>query len=290
MKFIFCADLHLRADRPRCRIDNNWIETQRRQLEMIASTAVKYKLPVVICGDIFHTAQVPDYIKTMFLKEFYDTRIYILAGNHDLPHHSWTRVNYSSFGILWQMRGQNNVHDLEYFGSYSHYGQPVVESGKDCLFIHELVFNSVKSIPPNVQAFTISEIFKAYPEYKWIFSGDNHRGFWSQYKGKNFIMAGSMNRQAIDMKDYEPRIWIVDTDKGSIDSEVIPDDVNMLVEDEYIKESDNRKERLAAFIEQIKSSKNISLDYIQNIEDALKTNDLSDLTKDIVHELIRGNL
>ena len=35
MKLIVTADWHLRATRPRCRTDENWIETQRNALVQI---------------------------------------------------------------------------------------------------------------------------------------------------------------------------------------------------------------------------------------------------------------
>ena len=41
MKGIITADLHLRADRPRCRLDEDWMETQRKALETVIKIAIE---------------------------------------------------------------------------------------------------------------------------------------------------------------------------------------------------------------------------------------------------------
>lgn len=289
MKFILCADLHLRPDRPRCRKDEDWVDTQLLQLNYIANTARLHKLPVVVCGDIFHKSQVPDYIKTMFLRAFDGVNIHILAGQHDLPYHSWDRVDSSSFGILWQMRGVININSILSLGSYAHFGQEIERNkNSNCLFIHELVFNSLKDIPPNVRAATARNLVEIYPGYKYIFCGDNHHGFITEVKGTTIIMAGCMNRQATNFRDYEPKIWIIDTEKNTIENEFIPDPLENLVDDEVLKEYDNRKERIGAFVEQVKGAKSISLDFEENVKEAMKENDFSKSEVSMIQELMEG--
>ena len=282
MKFILCADLHLRADRPRCRKDNDWLLTQSKQLQFISNQARENICPILIAGDIFHTAQVPDILKSIFTEVFNDIKVYAIAGQHDLPWHSWEKLKYSSFGVLLSSRRIR-----EPLCDYAHYNKDFVHNDDDVLVIHDLIFESEKQIPPNVKAKTAKETLNSNKSYKWILCGDNHHGFHFEEKGRHVIMAGCMNRQAADMKDYIPCIWLIDTDTDMVTQIPIPDDVEM-VEDEYIKEAHEREDRIASFIETIKGTKKISLDYMENVKSAMTSNNFSIKEEQIILELLEG--
>ena len=280
MKFILCADLHLRVDRPRCRKDEDWIETQRQQLFFIKKEAFNNNCPVLIAGDIFHTSQVPDILKTMFQTIFSGLEVYAIAGQHCLPWHSWGKVFSSSFGVLLT---SGIIKEPKF--DFAHYNEQIVKNGSDILVIHDLIFESEKQIPPNVKAKTAKEVLNSNKSYKWILCGDQHHSFHFEEKGRHVIMAGCMNRQAADMKDYVPRIWLIDTDADLVTQIPIPDDVEM-VDDEYLVKAEDRADRISAFIETIKGTKKISLDYIENIKTAMEENKFTRLEKNILHELL----
>jgi hypothetical protein len=288
MKFILCADLHLRVDRPRCRKDNDWLLTESEQLQFISNQARDNVCPILIAGDIFHTAQVPDILKTMFQRAFYGRKIYAIAGQHDLPHHSWGKVMSSSFGVL---MGSDTIESPVFFGcdcaNYNGAITSVDTMDSDILVIHDLVFESEKQIPPNVKAKTAKELLVSNKSYKWILCGDIHSGYHFEEKGRHVIMAGCMNRQAADMKDYTPRIWLIDTDTDEVVYIPIPDDVEM-VDDEYLVKAEDRADRIASFIETIKGTKKISLDYIENVKSALTSNNFSIKEEQIILELLEG--
>ena len=280
MKFIFCADLHLRADRPRCRKDDDWMKTQEEQLRFISKEAFNNKCPILIAGDIFHTSQVPDVLKTIFQHVFNGFEVYAIAGQHCLPWHSWDKVFSSSFGVL---LSSGTIKEPPF--DFAHYGEEIVSNDSDILVIHDLIFESEKQIPPNVKAKTAKEVLNSNKSYKWILCGDNHHGFSFEEKGRVVLMAGCMNRQAADMKDYIPRIWLIDTDKELITTIPIPDDVEM-VDDEYLVKAEDRADRISAFIETIKGTQKISLDYIENVKSAMEENEFTKIEKNIIFELL----
>ena len=115
MKMLITADWHLRADRPRCRTDEDWMQTQENTLRQIADYANEYGVPVVIIGDLVNTPQVTDRVKSMFLKfcNQIQERVYLLAGNHDLPYHSWENRESSTFGILDELMERGGVQSLD---------------------------------------------------------------------------------------------------------------------------------------------------------------------------------
>lgn len=276
MKIIYCSDLHLREDRPICRTDEDWIETQLKQLKFIANTAKKHSAIVLIGGDIFHRSQVPDYIKNMFINTFNGLKVYAIAGQHDLPWHMLSKIDQSSFGVL---RNTGVVQDPVFCG-YAHYGeQPSIKM--DMVVIHESIFATDKDCPPGMKAFTAVEIFDKYPA-KWILSGDIHHGFCERQQGRHLIMGGCMNRQASDMIDYEPKIWFIDTDTDGVKPILIPDDVSM-VTDIHIQNKEEREDRITAFVTSIKESKTVSLDFELNVELAIKND--SELPEGVVNKI-----
>ena len=282
-KFIFTADWHIRPDRPICRIDEDWIETQEEQLYFITQQCAKYNCPLIIGGDIFHIPQVSDKLKNMVMDYILRQETYVIAGNHDLPYHSWKNVSESSFGVLFK---SGVIKDLLDFGAFAHFGNNMAGYKDEIVFIHESIFASASDCPPNMKAKTAEEILEEYPDAKWILCGDIHRSFHYKKRDRHVIMAGCLNRQAADYKDYTPVIWFIDTDNNIVEKIEVPDDANMLT-DNHIKARDEKEERIVAFVELIRNSKEISLDFVENVKKALLENiDVDQDIVDIVNKLM----
>jgi hypothetical protein len=197
-------------------------------------------------------------------------------------YHSWDKVKFSSFCLLLRAK---KIKEPKF--DYAHYGEEIISNGSDILVIHDLVFESEKQIPPNVKAKTAKELLNSNKSYKWILCGDVHSGYHFEEKGRHVIMAGCMNRQAADMKGYAPRIWLIDTDTDEVVYIPIPDDVEM-VDDEYLVKAEDRADRIASFVETIKGTKKISLDYMENVKSAMTSNNFSIKEEQIILELLEG--
>jgi hypothetical protein len=287
MKFIFTADIHIRPDRPKARLDENWFQTQKLQLEFISGIVSGRRCPLVICGDIFHKPVVPEIYKNLFVDIFRDQTLYVIPGQHEIPEHLWKNIDESSFGVM--MR-HSNFKLVDSLGRYEIYGDKNLQGADTGLyFFHKLIFPDEKSLPPTDKAMTASQLLKEYPNAKWIFCGDQHHGFHYEERGRHVVMAGCMNRQKSDMIDYDPKIWFIDTEKEIVESILIPDDRNM-VTDSHIKEKKEREGRLSAFIETVKgSSRGMSLDFRDNVEKAIELNtlELTDEQIKIIEELMK---
>ena len=90
MRFIACADLHLRQDKPRCRQDEDWLGFQESRLNIIAEYANENDCPIFIAGDLFNKPIVSEEIINMFIDfcKKVNNGVYAIAGNHDLLYHS----------------------------------------------------------------------------------------------------------------------------------------------------------------------------------------------------------
>lgn len=292
MKILISADWHLRADRPRCRTDEDWENSQEIILSQIAQIANDNDVDVYIGGDLLHTPQVPSRIISMFLRfsAQVNRRVFVIAGNHDLSYHSWNTVSTSSFGIIQEIikKGESNINTPGELGEWAHFDQPFTGENNGIRFIHRLVFPSAKDLPPNVDACLASELLQEFPDSKWIFTGDYHHSFHYEKNGRHVVNPGCINRQAADMIDYNPSVYLVDTDAGLVEMMSLNDPLEY-VTDEYLRVEEEREERIAAFVETVRTSGDVSLDFAANIEKALLVSkDMAPEDKNMVRLLMEG--
>ena len=291
MKCVITADWHIRSNLPRCRKDENWYETQEKALEQIRSFANEKKCPVFVVGDIFHSiGDTNFYCIQMIQKMARRTRegLYVLAGNHDLLHHSSENLDRSAIGVLLRSKGvlkikdyfiENEIEDFS-AGNFD-------EETKDAeiIFKHVLCFPDMKSLPPNVDALTAKDLLEEYPKAKWIFTGDYHKNFHYEKNGRHVVNPGCLLRQAVDFKNYQPGFYFVDTEKNIVEFNPIIDEEEF-IDDSYILREKEKEQRIEAFANKIGEVESVSLDYSENVKKALLTSGLSEELTETINELM----
>lgn len=294
MKLIVTSDWHLRATRPRCRTDENWIETQRNALAQIKKISVEKNAPVFVVGDLFHSNSDTSFECIQLVQSLADElgELYILAGNHDLPYHSSENINKSAIGIL---LNSNNIASIREFNlwvlnhkdvtcSCSNFDE-VDDKDAEIVFKHTLVFPDLKSLPPNVDAITAKELLEEFSNAKWIFTGDYHRNFHYEKNGRHVVNPGCLLRQASDMKNYKCGVYYVDTDENIVEFVPIIDNESF-VDDSYILKQEEREERIESFVDKLSDTKNVSLDFVDNVQKAMLENNFGFEIKTVVEELM----
>jgi DNA repair exonuclease SbcCD nuclease subunit len=281
MKAIITADWHIRSDRPRCRLDEDWIETQRQIIEFIVKEAEKRNCDLYHVGDFFNTPRQPEELVNMIIDELQreGSTNFIMPGNHDLAYHSYSNIDRSSYGVL-----TRSFPELSKIDDFIHRGF----MDKTILFIHTLTFPNKKEqivIKGNPIGTTAEDLLEKYPDYKYIFTGDYHKHFHFHYEkdGRHVINPGCINRQKADMIDYKPGIYYVDTDTDEIEFIELPDKADM-VTDEYIKNEKERDERISSFVEKVLKNEKMSFDFISNLKSKLP--ELSGEDKNILMEVL----
>lgn len=289
MRLIITADWHLRATLPRCRVDNDWYETQKRAVEQVKNIAVAKKSSVAIIGDIFHSNSDTSFrtiqIVQDFAKELAKEKLkcYILAGNHDLIYHSTSNINKSAIGILFN---SENIYPISSLGddvSAPNFDEAV--ENKKFVFRHILCFPNVKSLPPNVDAVTASELLAETPKAKYVFTGDYHHNFHYEKNGRSVINPGCLLRQASDMKDYQCGVYFVDTEERIVSFVPIIDN-ELFVDDSYILKQNERTERIESFVDKLQNSELVSLDFVENVKSFMVQNKLEKELVLVVEELL----
>lgn len=281
---IITADWHIRNTKPRCRIDEDWIETQKKALNQVAEICKNKKASLMIIGDIFHSNSDTSFECINMIQNLSNRigGIYILAGNHDLLYHSSANIHKSAIGILLQSENVFKIKD--YSDEFSAYNFDEERKEMPYMFIHTLTIPS-KDKSEFIECETPESLLEKYPRAKWIFTGDYHKNFVYENKGRYVINSGCLIRQVSDMKNYQCGVYYVDTDKEIIEFIPIIDDEE-LVDDEYITIRDEREERIENFVNKLKDVESVSLDFIDNIEKALLVNKIDDKLKDCIKELI----
>lgn len=289
-KFICTADWHIRATRPRCRIDEDWMQTQRKALQQLVKIAKEKEAPVFVVGDLFNSNSDTTFECIQMVQQTADQlgELYVLAGNHDLPYHSSENIEKSAIGVLLNSQNifsiKNYMEQLLYNFSAGNFDE---EDNKvaEIVFKHVLCFPDVKSLPPNVDALTAKDLLSEFKNAQWIFTGDYHHNFHYEKNGRHVINPGCLLRQASDFKDYECGVYYVDTENEIVEFIPIIDN-EQFVDDSYILKQEEREERIEKFVDKLKDTKNVSLDFIDNVHKAIAANKLSEEMINMLEELL----
>ena len=281
MKLILSADLHLRAQKPRCRLgtDEEWIETQMAALRFIRETAKDRGAVdgVWVIGDLFHTPAVPLHFLNRVLEWVLEDPLplFILAGNHDLPYHRAALAGRSGYGSLVALAGMDEpfvrLLKNETRGvSGADAGEEPSNPEAEILCLHRLVVDD-PSLRKLLGAVHPQDVLDEYPKARWIFTGDYHQ--WVDWEeegtGRRLVNPGCLLRQAADLKDYQPSIAFVDTEVGTVERILVPDAAE-LVTDEYLRREEERSSRIGAFVESIQRAGRVSLSFLENLDEALR--------------------
>lgn len=291
VKFVCTSDWHIRSNLPRCRKDENWYKTQENALEQIRTFANEKRCPIFVVGDIFHSnSETNFYCIQMIQKMARRTRegLYLLCGNHDLIFHSSENLDRSAIGVLLRSNKIKKIkdyfieNDIEDF-SAEDFDKETEDA--EIIFKHVLCFPDMKSLPPNVDAYTAKDLLEEYPSAKWIFLGDMHKNFHYEKNGRHVVNPGCLLRQAVDFKNYKPGFYYVDTDTNTVEFNLIIDSEEF-IDDSYILREKEKEERIEAFANKVGEVENVSLDYSENVKNAMLSSDLSKELKETIEELM----
>lgn len=287
-KFIVTGDWHLRSQLPRCRKDENWIGTQKKALNQICVFAIDKKCDVMVTGDIFDSQSATSFEIIQLVQNFakklkkYNLGLYVIFGNHDLLYHSSENIKKSAVGILLQTE---NIFPISVFENVSAPNFDEEDVNCEYMFKHVLCFPDMKSLPPNVDAFTAKELLEKFDRCNYLFLGDMHKNFHYEKNGRHVVNPGCLLRQAVDFKNYNPGFYYVDTENEKVEWLKIIDSEEF-VDDSYILKEKEKEERIEAFASKLKETKDISLDFISNVEKSIEQNKISDDLKFTIEELI----
>lgn len=293
MKILLTADWHIRGDRPRCRIDEDWIESQRQDIQAVLDIARREKVDEAwVLGDLFHQPRAATEAVNMVLVGLKDLRevcpVYILPGNHDLPYHDYGNLEQSSLGIVLksfpELRTREEPRGLTI--AAAPFGLDPVDPHADVWATHQLTFENDETKPPMAGGKIAQDLLDEAPGVHIVVTGDYHRGYvYTGADGRRVITPGCLNIQAADMVDYKPRVYIWDTATDQIDAHYLPINSVSIVTD-YLAAEKERDERMDRCLEVATAAASVALSFTDNLKAAAEGPETAPGVKGIINEIL----
>jgi DNA repair exonuclease SbcCD nuclease subunit len=250
MRYVCCADLHLRPDKPPCRVESpeEWVDNQLRKLSFILEFAAKNHATVLVAGDVCHRATGwPSWFFSRVIDIFKawpeaSVSVYTIPGQHDLPYHQLSQLDRSNLGVLlssgavkectaWGLMGLAWGEDLQLVGFA--WGEDLqAEKGASIAMAHLMVLKSKKDAvyPGQVESAAMAtDLLKRFPNYNLIVTGDNHQPFAAQYEGRWLVNPGSMTRQRTT-ETHSPGFYLYDDATNMVERIPLPHDPNAVTD------------------------------------------------------------
>ena len=286
MKILITADWHVRGERPLCRTDEDWIESQRKTIAQIREAFFHNGCEQIwILGDLFDAPRCATAAVNMLigeLKKFPQNSVKILCGNHDLKDHNYNNLEECSIGTLKKIF--EDVPDVvanDGIGSMSVSAKPFalddLQSNADVICTHQLTFPNEKARPMPGCGVLAQDLLDRWENAEIIFTGDYHHGYiykedWDTLPGRYVVTPGCINIQKADELDYEPFVIVWDT-KSNIDDynfcKVYLDPQREFCTRDHIEAREQKEVQLAEVVETIKGGTEITLDFDSNLSAAV---------------------
>ena len=235
MRYVCCADLHLRPDKPPCRTESpeEWVDNQLRKLSFILEFAANHSAQVLIAGDVCHRATGwPSWFFARVIATFkaWPVSVFVTPGQHDLPYHQLSQLKRSNLGVLLEAGAVvDNMRGVAGFA----WGEDIQqEEASDAVLAvaHLMVLKSKKdaAYPGQVElAAMAKDLLKRFPEYDLVVTGDNHQPFAEKYRRQWLVNPGSMTRQRTT-ETHTPGFYFYED--GNVERVILPHDPNVVTD------------------------------------------------------------
>ena len=287
---ILCSDIHLRDSSPICRTDD-FIETQTRKLKWLSDLQEKYNVPILCGGDLFNYHKPSPWLLGYALRNL-PNGIICVPGQHDLPAHSLENIEKSGIQVLSDAEKIrliiNPMNDFVAVGHHEVIGFPWgVDWNMDCdalkiALIHYGVYESKPHYPgAEVSGGSAKLVLDKLYDYDLVVSGDNHLSFTYTSGKRILVNPGSFMRTTASQIDHEPSVYLWDAKSNLVERVYVPIEKGVISR-EHIEETQERDERLDAFISQLKPSAELTVNFKDNLKSHIAMNKVSKEVSNLV--------
>jgi DNA repair exonuclease SbcCD nuclease subunit len=281
---ILCADLHLREDTPICRIDD-FQQAQWKKLMYIKTLQQQFDCPVLCSGDVFQHWKPSPYLLSKII-EHLPKNFYTVYGNHDMPQHNIELIQKSGIFTL-EMAGSISINIPKGMQFLSYGTLPFTENSEffddDILIWHKMTYH--KELPyPGCKESSAIQLLKKYPRFNLIVTGDNHKPFVVNYRGRLLVNPGSMTRQRAS-ETHKPRVYLWYAKTNSVEPIYLPCEENVISR-EHIEIIEKRNKRIEAFIQSIDNDIEVTINFEENLKRFEKKNNIRKTIMNIIYKAI----
>lgn len=281
---ILTADWHLREDTPPCRTDD-FEKAQWNKIRQIERLQIKHECGILHAGDLFHHWKPsPNLISTVILNM--PQEFYTVAGQHDLPQHNMDLVEKSGLYTLVTAKVINWIREAGNFGQSVGY----VFSFGEFLNIerrvgvwHHFVWNGKDKPWFDCNEVTAREVLKENPSFDLIVTGDYHRPFTYEYKGRLLVNCGCLTRQVADYHNHQPRVWLWNAKTNTVQPHFLEIEEDVINRD-HIEMKATIDNRMEAFISRLDSEWEVGVSFESNLKRFLSKNKIRKSVVDLVYK------
>lgn len=279
---ILTSDWHLRDTVPACRTDN-YEEAQWRKVYHISLMQKAFGCPVLHAADLFHHWKPSPYLIAKAL-EWMPDMFYTIYGNHDLPQHNLELAEKCGIYAL-HAADKVSILDGVHWG-YKPDGDISFEiKGRKILVWHTMTYQG--KVPyPGCTDTPAAGLLRKYKEYDLILTGHNHQQFVEHHEGRVLLNPGAIFRQESDEAEFEPKIWFYYADTNEVIAHVIPHEKGVVSRPENVVKTDERNNRIDAFISKLDDNWQGEVSFEQNLERALQENEVEKDVEKIIYKSI----
>ena len=290
---IATGDWHIRATAPRTRLDN-YADTQYQKIAWICEQAEKHDADIVIAGDVFDLPRCPLWLLNRYAKLFKALKIniYAVPGQHDMHQHN-PDISTTALGLFFYT---GLITRIEYVdGPLFGYG-----FGQEWFKAEGSVVAHLGVTPGDPpfflqDAISAKALMKAHPKVNLFITGDYHQPHVRKDKDRVLINTGTIMRNTKAMKDFKPRVTLVDRRSNRIEDVLYIPVKHDNIFNERLIESDDRlqaKERMKKLFQRIQmtdATSAITVDFAETVrfleDNARLTADELDLLHEIMDEV-----
>jgi len=282
---ILTSDWHLRESTPQCRTDNFW-KAQEKKVDFILALSRKHNAPIFIAGDIGHISKWSCKLLEWAINKFKDIKIFVIAGQHDLPQHQLSQWPQSGIGVLHAAGAVEFIQTPKIINNkfmiypFS-YNEEIITPEKNesdlpkIAMVHQMIVES-KDLFPNQSALRGHQLLKKFPQFSIILSGDNHNSFIINTSDNILCNPGSFMRSTTAQIDHKPRVYLWYAQDNIVEPVYLPIEQGVISR-EHIEVTEQRNTRMDAYMERMKNDIEIELSFEKNLESYFDKNRIQPL-------------
>lgn len=221
VSMILMSDLHLSHNVPAARAaEPNWYEAQLRALDEISDLQAKYRCPIILAGDVFDTWRSPPELINWAMKNI-PPRTYVIAGQHDLPYHSWVDRHKSAYWSLVAAKAVTELPERARLAGWDvlayWWGRCVVEHEPEehsmaLAVVHAYIGQAGSDYPGAPKESYVPGWRSRLRGYNAAVFGDNHKGFLTTSGSCRILNNGTIYRRKADEMNYRPGVGLLHDD------------------------------------------------------------------------------
>lgn len=307
VRAILTADWHLSHKPPIARsCEKDWYGVLRDYLRQISSLQHKLSfpgvlgdpVPIICAGDAMHRWNEPPELINLALECM--PVIWSVAGNHDLPNHSYSDIKKSSY---WTLVKAGKVLNLEPENGCSFnlsreiamHGfpcgfppQPLIDSHDLCqeiAVIHDYVWVKDAGYPDAPEDKRLKTYKKNLVGYDVAVIGDNHKTFVKYIDSVCVVNPGSLLRRNIDQIEHKPCVWLLKYD-NTVEPFYLDTSKDTFIDKRDLNKAKYVDKQVEEFVDSLKDLKELKLDFQEAVFRHLEKQKVSQEVKKLVLEAL----